>query len=71
MVSDSGAISLLRPWKVSRTMPSTNDRIISIAHCSLPGTPAVARRDTRMNSQKNTSTASSMKKMLSMLISQN
>ena len=44
MVTANGAINLLWPWKVSRTNPSIPVTIISMAHCSLPGTPAVARR---------------------------
>ena len=41
MVSDSGAISLLWPWKASRTEVSMNPTTSSMAACSLPGRPVV------------------------------
>ena len=47
MVSASGAISLLVPWKVSRTWVSTNSTITSTKFWNLPGTPAVALRAAR------------------------
>ncbi|MNI98962.1 hypothetical protein D3C73_1579210 [compost metagenome] len=37
MVSASGAISGLRPWKVSFTLPSTNSTITSTKFCKPPG----------------------------------
>ena len=44
IVSASGAMSLLEPWKLSRTWVSTNSTIISTKFCQGPGTPAVALR---------------------------
>jgi hypothetical protein len=67
MVSASGAMNLVLAGKVSLTMPSMASTIISIAHCNLPGTPAVARRATRMKKNKKRTASSSLKKMLSML----
>ena len=47
IVSASGAMSLLVPWKLSRTWLSTNSTIISTKFWNLPGTPAVAVRAAR------------------------
>src|SRR3954468_17426696 len=55
IVIASGAISLLRPWKVSRTRPSTNVTTISTIVWNLPGTPAVALRALRTKKNTNNS----------------
>ena len=47
MVSASGAISLLVPWKVSRTCVSMKSTITSTKSWNFPGTPAVALRAAR------------------------
>ncbi len=71
MVSASGAISLLWPWKVSRTCASTNSTSTSTKFWNLPGTPAVALRATIQNETMKTSPSSTEKKMLSTLKVQN
>src|SRR3546814_4384398 len=65
IVSDSGAIDLLRPWKVSRTSPSTKPTMISTRVWNLPGTPAVALRALRMKKNRNSSDSSAVKNSVS------
>ena len=55
IVSPSGAISRLLPWKVSLTLLSTKSTIISTASWVLLGTPDVAFFATRPNIQTNRS----------------
>jgi hypothetical protein len=71
IVSASGAISLLRPWKVSRTMPSTKPTTISTKAWNLPGTPGVALRAVRMKKNRNSAHNTSVISTLSMLIVMN
>ena len=71
MVIASGAISLLRPWKVSRTRPSTKPTTISTAAWNLPGTPAVALRAVRMKKNRNTDDNINVNSTLSMLMVMN
>src|SRR3954468_11802837 len=61
IVIDSGAISLLRPWNVSRTRPSTKVTTISTTVWNLPGTPAVALRALRMKKNTNSSDRTAVK----------
>src|SRR5690606_1010413 len=61
IVRASGAISLLLPWKVSRTLESTKSTRISMAACSLPGVPEVAFFATRPNSHTKTTPSTSEK----------
>src|SRR5690606_15425218 len=65
IVSDSGAIDLLRPWKVSRTSPSTKPTMISTTVWNLPGTPAVALRALRMKKNRNSSDSTAVKNSVS------
>src|SRR5690606_28947824 len=65
MVSDIGAIILLRPWKVSRTSPSTKPTMISTMLWNLPGTPEVARRAQRMNTTTNRIDSTAVKNRVS------
>src|SRR5690348_14765641 len=53
IVIDSGAISLLRPWKVSRTSPSTKPTMVSTKAWNLPGTPEATLRAASQNDTKN------------------
>jgi len=65
MVSASGAMRRLEPWKLSRTWVSTNWTMISMKFCSLPGTPVVALRATHQNSPKNTTASATEKNTVS------
>jgi hypothetical protein len=47
MVMASGAITLLLAWKAELTTSLTSSITASTKFCSLPGTPAVARRAAR------------------------
>src|SRR5690606_24055019 len=68
MVSDNGAISLLRPWKVSRTWPSTKPTTISTTVWNLPGTPAVALRAVYRKKTRNSPDNANPYSTLSMLM---
>src|SRR5690606_23359777 len=65
IVSDSGAIILLRPWKVSRTSPSTKPTMISTRVWNLPGTPAVALRAVVMKKNRNSRDSTAVKNSVS------
>src|SRR4249919_284261 len=67
IVIDSGAISLLRPWNVSRTRPSTNVTTISTTVWNLPGTPAVDLRALRTKKNTNSSDSTAVKISVSTL----
>ena len=71
IVIDSGAISLLRPWKVSLTSPSTKVTMISTRAWNLPGTPAVALRALRMKKNRNSTDNNNVKNNVSTLIRMN
>ena len=68
IVSASGAISLLVPWKVSRTWVSTNSTTTSTKSCALARHAGrVALRATSKKKPTNTRPSSTEKKMLSTL----
>ena len=71
IVMASGAMNLFEPWYVSLTIPSTNSTSISIAVCSLPGTPLVARRATIERTSMKMKEMKRVKNMLSMWMDQN
>ena len=65
MVSASGAMRRLVPWKLSRTCSSTFSTIHSMMFCVNPGTPVVALRATHQNNPKNTTASSTEKNTVS------
>ncbi|MNH35513.1 hypothetical protein D3C79_962050 [compost metagenome] len=70
-VSASGAITLLLPWYMSRTLLSTNPTTNSTAVCSLPGTPLVAFLATLRKITRKSAPRTTEKNIESMLIDQN